>query len=121
MPLAVFIDHVSPRLTLKGTESKFMASSTETLHTLRSHMAAAVVVRMHAMRREGVASSPQLAMSENCGDGVCIEHASRCEGHIGACHIQQACPPQCFHFLSVVIADVAPESLLIPSAVNPQC
>lgn len=57
-------------------------------HTNRLHMAAAVVVRMKSRRTLPVATTPQLAMGENSGNRVCVEHASRAERHRGIGHIQ---------------------------------
>lgn len=83
-------------------------------------MAAAVVVRMSSMSGLLVATTSQLAMSKNSGDGVCVEHASCGERYSGIGHIQQTCLLQSFEFLSVVIDNVAPERILIPLTVDLQ-
>lgn len=57
-------------------------------HTSRLHMAAAVVVCMHSFRGILVESTPQLAMGENSGDRICVEHATRGERYSGIRYIQ---------------------------------
>ena len=83
-------------------------------------MAAAVVVRVYSLRCQLVATTSQLAMSKNSGDGVCVEHASCGERYCGIGHIQQTCSLQSFEFLNVVIDNVAPERILITLTVDLQ-
>ena len=83
-------------------------------------MATAVVICMKSLQRLFVATASQLAMGENGGNGVCVEHTSGAEGYRGICHSQQTGPLQCLKFLTEVVDNVSPECIPISFAIDLQ-